>query len=100
MIKLSDYPTKKPDGFNKREIKAKTIEIAQEIAELAGIMYAQKKHSLLVVFQGMDSSGKDGATRNVFQNCSPSFISAKSYKKPSDEEFDHDFLWRVSKEAP
>jgi polyphosphate kinase 2 (PPK2 family) len=48
----------------------------------------------------MDSSGKDGATRNVFQYCSPAFISAKSFKKPSDEEFDHDFLWRVSKEAP
>ena len=63
-------------------------------------MVAEGKHSLLIVFQGMDSSGKDGASKNVFKECSPTSVSAYSFKKPSDEEFAHDFLWRVHKLAP
>jgi PPK2 family polyphosphate:nucleotide phosphotransferase len=50
--------------------------------------------------QGMDASGKDGATRNVFQFCNPSGIDAYSFKKPTEEEFAHDFMWRCSKKAP
>ena len=60
----------------------------------------KKKHSLLVVFQGMDSSGKDGATKKVFRKCSQAHINTYAFKKPSDLEFAHDFLWRVHKEAP
>jgi PPK2 family polyphosphate:nucleotide phosphotransferase len=63
-------------------------------------MYAEEKHSLLVVFQGMDASGKDGATRKVFRYCSPAGVSAYAFKKPTEVEFDHDFLWRVHKLAP
>lgn len=100
MIKLSEISTRAPEGIEKDEAKEKLKEISKEIADLGEIMYAQKKHSLLVVLQGMDSSGKDGTTEKVFRNCSPAYTSAKSFKKPSDEEFAHDFLWRVSKEAP
>lgn len=100
MINLSEIPTKAPEGFSKKKAEKKLKKIAKEIGELAKVMHAQKKHSLLIVFQGMDSSGKDGATENVFRNTSPSFVSVKGFKKPSDEEFAHDFLWRVTKEAP
>lgn len=100
MIKLSEIPTRAPLDFKKEETKRKSQELAMEIGELGEKLHAEKKHSLLVVFQGMDSSGKDGATRKIFRYCSPAYASAKSFKKPTDEEFSHDFLWRVTKEAP
>ncbi len=99
-IKLSKIPTKAPKGANKKDIKKKTNELAEKIGELQEMMYAEKKNSLLVVFQGMDSSGKDGATHSTFKDCSPAGVSAYGFKKPTDEEFGHDFLWRVHKQAP
>ncbi len=100
MIKLSEISTRPPEGATKKEYQEKTKKICRRIAELQGKMNAECKHSLLVIFQGMDSSGKDGASRNVFCRCSPTGISAYSFKKPSDLEFAHDFLWRVHKQAP
>lgn len=100
MIRLKDYPTDAPEGLDKDQIKDELKEIAKEIEELQAKLYAQEKYSLLVVFQGMDSSGKDGATREVFKYCSPAGVSAYSFKKPTPEEFAHDFLWRCHKQAP
>lgn len=99
-IKLSDYPTRPTEDYSKKELRSMTKDIAKEIGELQEKMFAEGKHSLLVVFQGMDSSGKDGATREVFKYCSPNGCRAHSFKKPTDEEFAHDFLWRVHKLAP
>ncbi len=100
MIKLSEIPTTAPEGTNEKKTRKETEKIAKKIERLQYIMFAQKKHSLLVVFQGMDSSGKDGATREVFKYCSPAGIHTKAYGKPTDEEFAHDFLWRVHPHAP
>ncbi len=100
MIKLSAIPTTPPKGWTKDETKDKTKKIAKRIGDLQELMYAENKHSILVVLQGMDSSGKDGATRNVFSYCSPAGTSFCAFKKPTDEEFAHDFLWRVHKQAP
>lgn len=100
MINLAEIPTTAPKGMEKKKAEKKMKAMAKEIAELSKIMHAQKKHSILIVFQGMDSSGKDGATENVFRYTSPSYVSVKGFKKPSDEEFSHDFLWRIAKEAP
>lgn len=100
MIKLSEIPTRAPAGFTKTEAKKETIKIAKKIGQLQRVMYAEKKHSLLVVFQGMDASGKDGATRKVFRDCSPTGINAYPFKKPTEEEMDHDFLWRVHAQVP
>jgi len=100
MIKLSKIPTTPPKGTNKKAIKKATKEMAEQIAELQYKMYAEGKHSLLVLFQGMDSSGKDGAAKNVFGECYPMGVNHYSFKKPTDEEFAHDFLWRVHKQAP
>ena len=86
MIKLSKISTLPPEGATKKEYKAKTKQLTKEIAALQHIMAAEGKHSLLVVFQGMDSSGKDGATKNVFKYCSPTGVSAVGFKKPSDLE--------------
>lgn len=100
MIRLQDIPTRAPEGLEKEDIKRKTARLCRRIGDLQHIMYAEKKHNLLVVFQGMDASGKDGATRKVFACCNPTGINAYPFRKPTDEEFDHDFLWRISKRAP
>jgi|SRR5687767_3069711 len=100
MIKLSEIPTDAPEGFEKKEIKQKTDAMSKRIGDLQHIMFAEKKHSLLVVLQGMDASGKDGAARAVFQYCNPTGIDAYAFRKPTDEEFAHDFLWRIHKRAP
>jgi polyphosphate kinase 2 (PPK2 family) len=100
MIKLEKISSGVPKDVNKEKIEAKTIILAKKIGELVEIMWAQKKHSLLVVFQGMDASGKDGAFKNVFQFVPHAAVTYKSYGKPTAEEFAHDFLWRIHKNAP
>ena len=100
MIELAQIPTRAPEGLKKKEVKAEAKRLAKRLAQLQYLLYAEKKHSVLVVFQGMDTSGKDGATRNAFRYCSPSGVSAYSFKKPTDLEFAHDFLWRVQKSSP
>ena len=99
-IILSEIPTLPPAHLDKDDIEDQTKAIVKDIVELQHVMYAEKKHSLLVVFQGMDASGKDGATREIFGRCNPSGINVKAFKKPSEEEFAHDFLWRVHKHVP
>lgn len=100
IVKLSDISTKAPKGLDKKLIKKETIAISKEIGEWVYKMHAEGKKSILIVFQGMDSSGKDGSTKNVFGHCSPSHIDAFSFKKPTEEEFGHDFLWRCHSKAP
>lgn len=93
------YRTFNPD-WDKKEIRKKTKSILKEIGELQYKMYAEQKHSLLIVFQGLDASGKDGLTRGLLKYCNPIGIKIKSFKKPTPDEFAHDFLWRVHKEVP
>ena len=63
-------------------------------------MNAQGKYSLLIIFQGLDASGKDGAVRSTLSGVNPNGISVKSFKKPTEEELAHDFLWRVHPHTP
>ena len=71
-----------------------------EINELQNLLYAEGKNSLLVILQGMDASGKDGAIRNVFGSLNPQGVMVKSFKAPTSEELSHDFLWRIHPHAP
>ena len=66
MIKLSEISTRAPEGVQRKSIRKETAKISRRIGELLQLMYAERKHSLLVVLQGMDTSGKDGATSGVF----------------------------------
>ncbi|MEM7101812.1 MAG: PPK2 family polyphosphate kinase [Bacteroidota bacterium] len=100
MIKLSEISTIPPEGLKKDDVKKEFEDLRERIADLQTVMAAEGKYSLLVVFQGMDSSGKDGVSRKVFKECSPVTLSVRAFKKPSDEEFAHDFLWRVHKYVP
>ncbi|MCB0650121.1 MAG: polyphosphate kinase [Saprospiraceae bacterium] len=100
MIKIKDLPTDPPVDLSKKDIQAETKALTKRLAELQYLLAAEKKHSVLVILQGMDGSGKDGAATKVFKYCQPSGIHTYSFKKPSEEEFAHDFLWRVHKQAP
>jgi PPK2 family polyphosphate:nucleotide phosphotransferase len=100
MIKLSDYSTLPPKGLDKKEAKEESAKMAERLGKLQEMLFAQKKYSLLVVFQGMDGSGKDGAVDNVFQDCHCGGLQIVSYKKPTEDEFGHDFLWRIHKNTP
>jgi PPK2 family polyphosphate:nucleotide phosphotransferase len=98
-MKTEKYHTFNPD-WDKDEIKGKTKAMLKEIGALQYKMYAEQKHSLLIIFQGLDASGKDGLTRGLLRYCNPIGVKIKGFKKPTPEEFAHDFLWRVHKAAP
>lgn len=98
--KLSKLSSRPPASLNKDKVKKETAKIKEKIIALQRILAAQKKYSLLVILQGIDASGKDGSTRKVFSGINPSGIDVYSFKKPTPEEFDHEFLWRVHKVAP
>jgi PPK2 family polyphosphate:nucleotide phosphotransferase len=99
-IKLSDISTRAPKDWDKQETKAKTEKILEELDELQNVLFAEHKHSVLVIIQGMDGSGKDGVIRNVLGNMNPQGVTVVSFKVPTEEEFSHDFLWRIHKAAP
>jgi len=100
MIKLKDISTLPPNEITEELAEKKTLELAKKIGQLQRIIYAEEKHAVLVIIQGMDASGKDGATRNVFGECGISGTDSYGFKKPTEEEFAHDFLWRIHKIAP
>jgi len=100
MIDLSTISTRPPEDLKKKKTQEKVKQLAERIAELQHVMMAQGKYSLLVVFQGMDASGKDGAVKKVFADIPANGIKVHSFKKPSDEAFAHDFLWRIHKQCP
>jgi len=75
-------------------------ELQTELSELVGKLYAQGKKSLLVVLQAMDTGGKDGTVRNVFAKVDPQSIHIEAFKRPTEEELSHDFLWRVHGKCP
>lgn len=99
-ISLQKIGTKAPKSFNKEKTKAKTAKLLMELDELQNKLFAERKHSVLVVIQGMDASGKDGAIKKIFGNLNPQGVLVKSFKAPTEEELSHDFLWRVQQHSP
>lgn len=99
-VKLKDISTRAPKGLDKQSTKEKTAALVEELDELQNLLFAEGKHAVLVVIQGMDGSGKDGVIRNVLGNMNPQGVTVKSYKAPTAEELSHDFLWRIHHHAP
>jgi PPK2 family polyphosphate:nucleotide phosphotransferase len=85
---------------DKDAAKSRTDEDAEAIGALQDRLYAEGKRALLVVLQGTDTSGKDGTVRKVFRDTTPLGVSVTAFKRPSEEELDHDFLWRVHHACP
>ena len=99
-INITKISTRAPKGLNKEKTKANTEKLLLELDELQNLLYAESKHSVLVVIQGMDGSGKDGAIRNVFGKLNPQGVVVQSYKAPTPKELSHDFLWRIHQHSP
>ena len=98
-IKIGDFQAFNK-SWDKKEIKEKTENILKKIGELQYQMYAQNKFSLLIVFQGTDAAGKDGLTKGLLKHCNPIGLKVHSFKKPTETEYAHDFLWRVHDQVP
>jgi PPK2 family polyphosphate:nucleotide phosphotransferase len=99
-ISLKDISTRAPKDFEKDATKKKTNEILDKLDDLQNLLFAEGKHSVLIILQGLDASGKDGVIRNVFGKLNPQGVTVRSYKAPTAEELSHDFLWRIHHAAP
>ena len=99
-IKLKNIDTRAPKKLNKEQVKRETQKLKFKLEELQNLLYAESKHAVLVVLQGMDASGKDGVAKNVFDAVNPMGCRVVPFKKPSELEMKHDFLWRVHQQVP
>ena len=99
-IRLRDLDPGYCGGLDKEKTKAKTARHGERIGELQQLLYANSRHAVLLIFQGMDASGKDGSVRSVLQHVNPAGVETANFKVPSDEERAHDYLWRVHKAVP
>jgi PPK2 family polyphosphate:nucleotide phosphotransferase len=90
----SEFKGDKDDSQEVLDELTDRLEVVQEL------LYAEHKHKLLVVLQGMDTSGKDGVIRHVFEGVNPQGVRVASFKVPTPEELDHDYLWRVHQHVP
>ena len=99
-IKLKEISTLAPKKHNKEHTKKDLVKLKYTLEELQNLLYAESKHSLLIVIQGMDASGKDGAVKNVFETINPMGCRVMAFKEPSALEMKHDFLWRIHQQTP
>jgi len=100
-VDLSEWDPNDKSAFpgRKNEGRKRLLELNQRLEELQELLYAEHKHKVLIVLQAMDTGGKDGTIRHVFEGVNPQGVRVASFKKPTPEELDHDFLWRVHKQV-
>ncbi len=102
-FRLKDFPTKEDNDLSNFD-KPESVETLKEgikmLAKLQDKLYAADKWSLLLIFQAMDAAGKDGAIKHVMSGVNPQGCQVTSFKVPSSEELDHDYLWRCVKNLP
>lgn len=100
MNKLKDFPTSPPETFLKRPCNKEFAKYKKSLFKLQNAFYADNRFALLIIFQGVDTSGKDGTIRHAMTSMNPMGIQVKSFKQPTEEESEHDFLWRVYPHFP
>lgn len=101
-INLHDWDPRDISGIpgDKNNTKKVLVNLTAELEYLQEVLYAEQKQKLLIILQGMDTSGKDGTIRHVFEGVNPQGVQVASFKVPSAEELAHDYLWRVHKQVP
>jgi PPK2 family polyphosphate:nucleotide phosphotransferase len=101
-VDLSKWPTKTTDGFDGGKSHANEVleRLNDRLADLQQMLYAEGKRKVLVVLQGMDTSGKDGTIKHVFRTINPLGVKVANFKRPNDVELAHDFLWRIHEHTP
>ena len=100
-VRLDKWPTRvKPVYKSKNEYAQLLQDQVQELSSLQRLLYASNRYAVLLIFQAMDAAGKDGAIRHVMSGVNPQGCQVFSFKHPSAEELDHDFLWRTTRSLP
>ena len=99
-VSLKVHDAVNTGGMTKKQARKELAEVKSRLSELQQLLYATEKHSLLIVLQGMDTAGKDGVIKHVMSAFNPQGCQVTNFKKPTPEELDHDFLWRVHKATP
>ncbi len=100
-VSLKDIdPNNTGQVTGKKEAKKQLKQNIERMAELQNVLYAEGKHALLIVLQAMDAGGKDGTIRSIMSGVNPQGVRVASFKKPTEEELTHDFLWRIHQETP
>lgn len=100
--KLSSFSTRGEDfcDFDRIELDEKTRKLGTELADLQEVIFAESKHKILIVLQGLDTSGKDGTVKHVFGATNPQGVRMVSFKQPTELEQSYDYMWRIHKEVP
>jgi len=94
-VRLSDYPTGSTGKYgSKDEARKKLEKDVERLREMQELLWAQDRWALLLIFQAMDAAGKDGVIEHVMSGVNPQGCQVFSFKAPSPEELDHDYLWR------
>ena len=99
-VRLKDYDPEDTNGFAKEDIAGEYASMLENFAELQEALYASRQKGILILLQGMDCSGKDGAVRNVLARVNPAGVVVENFKTPTPEELGHDYLWRVHAKMP
>lgn len=99
-VDLKDIPTDVDGGLDKDKAREQLKDIRREMQQMQEMLYAQGRHALLVVFQAMDAGGKDSTIRRVIGPLNPQGVTVTSFKVPTEEERQHDFLWRIHRRTP
>lgn len=99
-VNLADFDPDYHGEWDKDTAKAETKILQERLIESQEMLYAQGKHALLIVLQAMDAGGKDSTIKKVFTGVNPQGFQIANFKVPTEEELDHDFLWRVHQRAP
>ena len=97
-VKLGEWPTTVKPFFDSKKAYQKLLEEhVEKLSKLQELHYASNRYALLLIFQGMDAAGKDGAIRHVMSGINPQGCEVASFKQPSADELEHDFLWRTTR---
>lgn len=99
-LALAEHDAAATGGLSREQAKKRLAALGEELDELQELLYAAGRHALLVILQGLDTSGKDGTIRGVFDFVDPQGCRVQPFKKPTELELRHDFLWRVHQHAP
>ncbi len=100
-VNLKNYQTDDTGDYtDKKQAEKDLAKNIERLAELQDVLYAQNEHALLIIFQAMDAAGKDSAIKHVMSGLNPQGTQVFSFKQPSAEELDHDYLWRSAKNLP
>ena len=100
-LKLGDHPTDYTGDYTDKHDGVKDLhDNIKELSEMQELFWADNRHALLLIFQAMDAAGKDSTIEHVMSGLNPQGVSVTSFKQPSSEELDHDYLWRCAKNLP